>query len=113
MSDLYSIKADEGERGEENGGVEWFDRVRDGHEQISVLLLFDSDKEGNDPIHAVVPFDASHVFIIRHQSYTEPASADYVCVKTTLTLFSFNRAYYMLSFSLINSTERIIIIKPA
>ena len=50
-----------------------------------MLLSFDSDKEGNDPIHAVVPLDASHVFIIRHQLYTEPGSADSVCVKSTLT----------------------------
>lgn len=50
-------------------------------------VSFDSDKKGNDPIHAVVPLDASHVFIIRHQSYMEPASADSVCVKSTLTFF--------------------------
>ena len=54
--------------------------VRNGHEHISVLSSFDSDKEGNDPIHAFVPLDASYVFIIRHQFYTEPGS---VCVKST------------------------------
>ena len=52
------------------------------------ILSFDSDKEGNDPIHGRPP-DAIHIFkmafIIQHQSYMEPASA--VPIKDTFTLY--------------------------